>query len=65
MVDEMSRSTKAKAEPSPLLTSVTRMDNGAIQISFDTGSSACAYWLSEDEVLQFVGDLMDSLRSKK
>lgn len=44
--------------------SVEKMDNKSIRISFDSGSSVGAYWLSEEEAMQLVDDLMLSIHPK-
>ena len=58
--------TKAiNMDAASLVASVKKADNGAVQISFDCGSSASAFWLSEDEVLELIDQLMDSISTRR
>lgn len=52
-------------EEASLVVSTKKMENGSIQISFDSGSAASVYWLSEDEVMELINDLMDSISARR
>jgi hypothetical protein len=54
-------SEQVKQESHPTLYSVERENNGTIKVSFDTGSSASAFWLTEDEALELISQLLDSV----
>lgn len=52
-------------EAANLVVSAKRMENGSVQISFDCGSSASAFWLSQDEALELIDELLDSISAKR
>jgi len=52
-------------ESPPLVISAKRSENGTIQISFDSGSTASAFWLTDEEALELVDELMSTVHPTK
>jgi hypothetical protein len=51
-------------EPPQLLWTIGKEENGTIKISFDASVSASVFWLSEDEALDFIQEMLKSLNGR-
>jgi hypothetical protein len=51
-------------EPPQLLWTIGKEENGTIKISFDASVAASVFWLSEDEALDFIQDMLKSLNAR-
>lgn len=52
-------------EATQMVFNVEKDPNGNIKISFDSGSSAAAYWITDEEAIQLIDSLMSTLHPTK